>query len=150
MSWKEAEFNKTCFDFYVKYYNEKYGVNSINSKDVPQRENTQSIQNYASPSDVVQKGANVEISRPISRSTSASVEVISPPSQPNSAQNIVARKLLTNKSKVDTPTPLKPSESAVTATKNKSSDVINVPKCNSLGLLSVYSDSEEENEEIAT
>ena len=85
----------------------------------------------------------------ISGSISASVEITSPPSQPNSAQNIVARKLLSNKPKVDAPTSFKPSESAVTATKNKDTNVINVPKCNSLGLLSVYSDSEEEDEEIA-
>ena len=110
----------------------------------------QSVQNYASLSDNVQKGVNGHISRPISGGSSASVEVISPPSQPHSAQNIVARKLLTNKSKVDISTPLNPPQSTVTATKNKDTDVINVPKCNSLGLLLAYSDSEEEDEEMAT
>lgn len=130
---KEAEFNKTCYDFYLKYYNEKYGVSS---NDV------QTINGTSHNSSIPSPHNKTSLSND-SRTNNRSGELLQNPSR--SAQSLVARQLLDkSKNAGGTSIELKVSTPDEQSEKGKNEIISDKTKGNSLQLLAVYSDSEEE------
>ena len=136
---REAEFNKNCYDFYLNYYSEKYAITNpqlmskgdmVHRKQQPMKPNT--TQYYTA------SNSNPAVSSSVGRNEAANR---------SSSQSLVARRLL-NKSTNDQTTSKnyrqpnvnddKSSKGAEAVAKNKT--------INSLSLLAVYSDSEEEME----
>ena len=135
---REAEFNKNCYDFYLKYYSEKYGINSnipMNMGAIVPEPQQSIIQK--SPEYYIETNSNVGVQSGVSRN-----EAINR----SSAQSLVANRLLC-KSTNDQTSPNILHDSSINKAKSRNcekTDSIN--KTNSLSLLEVYSDSEEEME----
>ena len=134
ITWKEAEFNKNCYDFYLKYYNEKYGITSNNAQ----------VTSVAPPNQ--EKLRNVEKGPSTSKFYNANVIApnINVPSGSSSPQSPV-RQL---QSESETAKPVS-TELMGTVSKNSKETTNNqgtAIKTNgsSLQLLALYSDSDEE------
>ena len=132
---KEAEFNKNCYDFYLNYYNEKYGVTANHSQAIAV--NTP----HAIPPTQTN---NVTVSMSFGNSSISKVHKQTV--QSSSAQSLVARQLLKKPVNVQAVTAvLEGSPSVINANDKKIEESRATTKNNSsLQLLSLYSDSEEE------
>jgi len=128
---REAEFNKSCYDFYLNYYSEKYGINNM--------------QNLNMTSGVPQiRGVTTDI--PINN-TSISTNTIAPSltsiqtRNTYSAQSPVAQQLIGNSEN-------EASDKKVLVTECQSDNSkevgVKIKSNHSLSLLALYSDSEEE------
>ena len=134
---KEAEFNKNCYDFYLNYYKEKYGVAAHHSQAI-----AVNAPRTIPPPPI----NNVTVSKSFSNSPNSKVHKQTLV-QSSSAQSLVARQLLKKPVNVHAATEVLAVSSAVKADGKKIEESRETNKNNSsLQLLSLYSDSEEEEE----
>merc|ERR1719367_2402296 len=130
---REAEFNKTCYDFYLNYYSEKYGIST------PQPTNLTSV-----PTQPVEKiipqvhracTSNTSISSP---GRSDQMNQLLPHSQVSQQFSGELKKYQAHS--------VKSTESSTNETnsENISKEAVSNKASSSLSLLAVYSDSEEE------
>ena len=128
---REAEFNKNCYDFYLNYYSEKYGIN-----------NMQSVNITSGVSHVQGVRTNIPINK-TRFSTNTNVPSLTSIQTRNtySAQSLVAQQLIGNSEN-------KASDKKVNVNEcqsnNSKEPEVKIKPNHSLSLLAVYSDSEEE------
>ena len=128
---REAEFNKSCYDFYLNYYSEKYGINSMQKSNI-----TSGVPQI--------QGVRTNIPLNITRNTSnTNVTSLTSIQTRNtySAQSVVAQQLIGNS---ENEASIKKDHVSECQPKNNKETGINVKPNHSLSLLAVYSDSEEE------
>ena len=123
---KEAEFKQGCYDFYLKYYSEKYGNTSSDTRSVNMSRNYVSAINSNAAPVVTLKNVQNSIS-----SSSSLPRMIRNPIETNSV-NPISRSIASTTVDVV-------KESTYAMQQNKAQN-------NSLQLLTIYSDSEEEME----
>ena len=123
---KEAEFKQSCYDFYLKYYSEKYGNTSSDTRSVNMSRNYVSAINSNAAPVVTFNNVQNSIS-----SSSSTPRMIRNPIETNPVNPISGSIASTTVDVVK--------ESTYPMQQNKAQN-------NSLQLLTVYSDSEEEME----